>query len=150
MNKEIYLKIANAEDEWESKIKEVFNELLKKYKNDYKKIAELFLVIEDRKIELIFDDKFRFMYQDLECEILDCAQKLSESDYEEFRNLADLQCMVCEEFNPGKEKLKILCENYSKIKDPELKEELLDSYTRNKDFWYFMKELKEITKKIRK
>lgn len=72
------------------KVKELFNELFSKYQSDYKKVANLMLVLKDRLQENLDNDELNITYIELTSEITGWSnEKLSDKKFNEFCKLAD-------------------------------------------------------------
>jgi hypothetical protein len=91
MNKKIYDKFIEAEKEWIDKIKEVFNTLFDevKWSYDYKELAELSLVIQDRLDYYVEDDNMAYLYIELRWKVFCWANDNLGKDYDKFCQIAD-------------------------------------------------------------
>ena len=93
MNKEIYDSFIEAEKEWENKIREVYNGFFSKFENDYKKMAELMIVVNDRLDNNLDSDKLD-LYIELRWDLaVRKESNLKDDDYYDFCRLADDYCV---------------------------------------------------------
>lgn len=87
-------KFIEAEKIWLENIDNVFNSYFSEYIKDYKKMAELMLVIKERLDENINNDKLLLKYIELRAKITDWSEKLNEDDYYSFNKLADNESII--------------------------------------------------------
>lgn len=94
MNEEINKSFIEAEKEWESKIREIFDNYFSEYKSDYKKMAELMIVVKDRLENNLNDDELSMLYIDLVSQISwRSNENLNDDDFYDFCWLADYYCI---------------------------------------------------------
>lgn len=98
MNKDIYNNFVKIEGEWKRKIIELYNKYFSEFKDDYKKVAELYVVINNRAdYYLEGDENLYFTYLDLSSRTLGWSnEKLNDEDYYEFCKLADAYSILKE------------------------------------------------------
>lgn len=96
MNKNIYNKFIEAEELWWFKIEDVFNSFFAEFEKDYKKMAELMIVVKDRLDYWIKkDDEKSFAYLKMRWQITFWSHnELKNDEFEEFCKLADNYCIA--------------------------------------------------------
>lgn len=98
MNKEIYDKFIDAEKGGEWKIIELFNRLYSEYQRDYKKMAELLKVLNDRKDNNIDNEAYFNLYLDYSGNVLAWGREnLNQEKYNYFCKIADSYSIIVDE-----------------------------------------------------
>lgn len=99
MNKEIQNRFIQAETEWRKKILEVFDEMFNEYKNDYKKMAQLMIVVKERLDHYSQNDEMSLIYIELRARISSWSDSLELDDLDKFNWLADNYCIENSVYN---------------------------------------------------
>lgn len=100
MDKEIYNKIIEAEKLGENSILEVFNELFNNYRKDYKKMAQLMLVLKNRLDANLDNDTLCELYINLTSDITERSnEELTPENLEQYCRIADEYCIDKDEYD---------------------------------------------------
>ena len=100
MDKEIYNKIIEAEKLGENSIQKVFNELFNNYRKDYKKMAQLMLVLKNRLDANLENDTLCELYINLTSQITVWSnEELTPETLEQYCRIADEYCIDKDEYD---------------------------------------------------
>lgn len=96
MNKNIYNKFIEAEELWWFKIEDIFNSFFAEFEKDYKKMAELMIVVKNRVDYWVKkNDEKSLIYLKMRWQITFWSHnKLKSDEFEEFCKLADNYCIA--------------------------------------------------------
>lgn len=97
MNKELIDKFIKAEQIGEQEIVKLYDKLFEKSKKDYKKLAELSLVIDNRVDENLNNDRYSSLYIAMSASIIWWAnEKFNTDEYDKFCWISDNYSIIKE------------------------------------------------------